>query len=142
MEKHEITAQSVLEFMDNSYVNNGSVHDTIQLAIALTPKCGARPSKPYLSHNHKSEEAIKYANALKEYEANVAEYRKTEQEIDVIRNYIYEAIVKFIKSESGFNDHVPVKYMDKVYNLAYENGHSNGYYSVYQELESLVKIFS
>ena len=46
----------------------------------------------------------------------------------------------FIKKESGLFD-IPEQYQNKVYYRAYSDGHSAGYYEVYQKLCELVEIF-
>jgi hypothetical protein len=98
------------------------------------------PVKPHLSKNVTSEEAFKFANDLKEYEGKLVDYKKEKEEYKTQRNIITSIIVEFIKKESGLYD-IPKQYQDKVYYKAYQDGHSDGYYSVYQHLEELVDIF-
>jgi len=59
----------------------------------------------------------------------------------IVENDINDVIIEYIKSESGLGK-VPEQYRDKLYRIAYERGHSSGFYEVYQELCELVDIFN
>ena len=99
-----------------------------------------RPSKPFLSRDHNSEDAFVHAKALGIWEDDMKIYDAHKKEYQSNVNKINTVVEEFIKAEANLED-VPEKYRQKVYALASEKGHSYGYYSIYQELLNLVDIF-
>lgn len=99
-----------------------------------------RLSKPRLVSNPTSQEAKEYAIALEKYENDLVEYNKLTSLYGRENKRLSELIVEFICEESGLNN-IPEKSRGKVWSKAYQDGHSSGYYSVYQELCELVELF-
>lgn len=100
-----------------------------------------RPNKPILKSNHTKEDVLKYAEDLENYNSLSENYKK---EYDIVREFnqsLNNLKEDFIKDYSGLNDVVPQIYRDKVWNLAYQLGHSNGYYETYLKLSQLIEIF-
>ncbi|MCR4334321.1 MAG: hypothetical protein NUV47_01145 [Patescibacteria group bacterium] len=99
------------------------------------------PTKPILSLKHTLTDLKTYNNAFMQYDKekitydeNLKTYKKRQYDIDC-------TIIDYIKEEAGLNDTVPEKYRDKIYQKAYSDGHSNGYYEIYINLCELVDIF-
>jgi len=99
-----------------------------------------RISKPTLGLKHSSDDVIKYAEELKQYEILKKENDKQKEIYNLEQQRLNSLIEEFIKDQSGLNN-IPEKYRDKVYNYAYSKSHSNGYYEVYLTLGDLVDIF-
>jgi len=119
-----------------------SVYDTIDYASSFLPEYPTSSSiqKPNLKTNATYNEILEYAELVKEYEIKKADidtkrttYRELKIEIDSITT-------EYIKQEADLNS-VPEQYRDKLYNYAYAKSHSNGFYSIYQELLDLIYIF-
>jgi hypothetical protein len=134
------TLQDILDF--NNKNSNLSVSDIIDAVLksneSFRPE---RPMKPYLAKNHTSDEAIKYANNLAEYEKEYQAYQEKLIFHNSTQNRLNELVVEFIKEASCLTSDVPVKYRDRVYSFAYEKSHSGGYCEVYNTLCDLVDIF-
>ena len=126
---------SVLDLQEFNDVNAA-----IEFAKTFYPEYPLRVAKPILSKNPTSSEALAYAHMLEIYEKRViehdalmVEYNKTTKKVNsVIQNYICD--------EAGL-DSVPAKAKDKVWEKAWSDGHSSGYYEVYIHLQELVKLF-
>lgn len=118
-----------------------SIYSVIEYAQSLYPTYPDHPKKPFLKRgDHTSEEASLYAKELKSYENQIAIYRKEKQAYDEKVREIDEVIIAFIKEEASFSM-VPKESQDKVWNKAWEDGHSSGYSEVYHQLCQLVELF-
>lgn len=111
-------------------------YDQINAYELLPPK---RPES--LPHNATSAQALNYNNELREFEELYKKYQEDFETWKQYRDYTINLIVLFIKKQAYF-DIVPLEYQNKVYNMAWERGHSSGYYGVYQELCELVELFN
>jgi hypothetical protein len=96
------------------------------------PLCPRRPKMP--NTDATSSEFKEYVASLQEYESEkekydleVKEYNKTERELDTV-------VCKFIWKRSGLDTFVPELYRDKVWNRAYDCGHSGGYGDIMSHL--------
>jgi hypothetical protein len=87
-----------------------------------------------------SDEALKYATDLKEYEAADAKYKEFMAERSKESNRIHQLTEELIREESGLND-IPEQYRDKTYSYAYNQSHGFGMQEVYHTLLDLVEIF-
>jgi len=129
------------EILKNYSISNGkNVYETIEYAKSKYKKYPVKPPKPYLKVKHSAEDAKEYASLLLKYEEENKNYN---EECALVRHYnllIDAAIEAYIKEEAELNL-VPEKSRDKVYALAYEQGHSDGYYEVYQKLSTLIDLF-
>jgi len=117
-----------------------SCYKAIEWALQQRGEYPERPKKPILSTKHTSLEAKQYSIDLQAWEKEKQEYDERVVVWKANENAITDVIVTYIKDLAGFN-FVPIKYQDKVYAKAYQDGHSDGYYEVYQKLISLVEIF-
>lgn len=119
----------------------GMVYDMIDLIQNSNKyEYSDKPIKPKLKHPHTSSDVAVYANELIKYETELKAYEENLGKYQIERYRLNDLIEKFIREESGLN-YIPVQYRDKVYSYAYSEGHSNGYYEVYNKLLSLVEIF-
>ena len=118
----------------------GDVYQDIENANLLKVDLGNRPNRPRTPTNASPEEYRSYADLLEKYEAANNEYTinyaiisKHNREVDkLIENYIAEV--------SGLNT-IPEQYRNKVWQKAWQIGHSSGYYEVYHCLCDLIDIF-
>lgn len=94
-----------------------------------------------MSNTKDLKEVKEYAVKLEQYEEELREYNKHYKEYKELSSRIEELKERYIRFESGLNK-IPEQYQDKVYNYAYEAGHSNGYSEVLNELYDLVQIFN
>jgi hypothetical protein len=118
----------------------GNVSDAIQFAQNTKLEYPARVSKPVLKDTNNVEALMTHVEALKQYDIEKAKYDIELKAYNDGKNATNNVIVEFIKDESGLNN-IPEQYQDKVWYKAWRDGHSDGYYSVYQELLDLVDIF-
>jgi hypothetical protein len=71
---------------------------------------------------------------LSDYLSQIAKYTEQEAEKET-------QLLRFIKNLTNFEDIVPQQYRPNLLAKAWEDGHSNGWYSVYQKLDELVDLF-
>ncbi len=128
-----------LETMNYMLLSN-TVYGVINWAKSQVSHVIKYPSKPIFKESFNSTEAKKYALLLKDYEKSIKHYSSELKKQSVITSQINEQILLFIKEQSGL-DTIPDKYIDKVYSLAWDRAHSEGYYGVYCYLLDLVAIF-
>lgn len=114
--KNELT----LEYLIENYSNN--VCEGIEYAKSKYPECDIKLT---------GSDVQIYVNNLTELDESIQPRIK---EINI-------TIQDFIKHISGLNK-VPEKYRGSVYIKACLEGHSNGFYGIYQELCKLVTWFS
>lgn len=117
-----------------------SVSNAIEYATDNYGEYPKRPQKPILKNNANSNEVFEYGERLKIFESNSIEFKKEVEKYNTNRNEIDSIIKEFIIDEAGIKI-VPQQYRDKLYNKAYEDGHSNGFYEIYNCLQSLIEIF-
>src|ERR1035437_5766266 len=118
---------------DRLELNSGNFNEAIQTVLSFRPQYPTKPSKPVLQQKHTTEDVLKYADLLKQYEADMVFYRKLTDSYREEHAEFEEVIVEFMKDEAGLHA-VPEIYRDKVYNKAWSDGHSDGYTSVYYHL--------
>lgn len=117
-----------------------TVSDGIERLNSMKPKYPMKPYKPILSKTHSQETLEEYSSLFSKYEKEKADYDLIRNEYFAKSREIDSLIEKYIKEQSGLNS-IPEKYQQKVYSLAWEEGHSNGYSEVYNYLCHLVEIF-
>ena len=122
---------------------NGSVefYKLISIIESSASPHPERPSKPLLNKNHDSQQIKIYAAQMEEYEKDMVQYNEYLEIYKRECGEIALLIEELIKDEAGL-DSVPEKSRDKVYSKAWSDGHSSGFYSVYQELVELVDLFN
>lgn len=134
--------EEIKNLIDKKFDSCGDVYQTIEYAKSFySERTFSRPLKPILRTPHTSEQALEYSHMLKQYEADLKIYNKNKAEAITQADIINNEIVGFIKEESGLYK-IPKEYQNKVYAYAWENGHSDGYYNVFNVLNELLEIFS
>lgn len=130
-----------LEMINSFYTGGGhSIHNTIEYAQGFRMEYPSAPKKPFLKNGANSVEVMQYASDLKQYEDVQESYKIAKNGYYEVDSEISKIIEEFIKEESGLNT-IPEQYRAKVYNRAWEEGHSYGYGEVYIHLINLVDIF-
>ena len=101
----------------------------------------AYPSLPRLDKKHTLSDVDAYRAKLADYEVQKKayddEYYKRAQE----GAHYNEILTSYIKDVSGLNEFVPAERRKKVYNLAYEKGHSSGSAEIFYYLLEFVNLF-
>ena len=87
--------------------------------------------KPLLPKIHNSETVKEYAQKLQVYEEEYAAYQVILAEYRNETNRLWNEFKKDAIDDVGLLNHPKA---DKAYNMAYERGHSEGLYSIYDEL--------
>lgn len=118
----------------------GDVYDKIKMLEELRVHV-ERPRNPNHIGIKTSAELFEIAEKMKVYEKEMEEYLVQEKECKFHNLKVDSLINAFISEESGFNT-IPEQYRNKVFSKAWSDGHSDGYYAVYQELCELVEIFN
>ena len=112
-------------------------------------KYTAPPTKPQTPNSSSSqkdatpEDYINYGNALTAFNT---EYKTWENTIktaeDNHNNETDSCCENLVREESGLNNlKIPQRQADKIWSKAWQDGHSDGYYSVYCKLLELVELF-
>ena len=103
------------------------------------------PKKPHeprlLSFKPSVEDIENYQKQLDEYSSLLESYKEAKKIYDEVSNTIASIKEEMIRDDSGLNN-IPEQYREKVYSVAWNNGHSDGYISVYNHLCELVEIFN
>lgn len=117
------------------------VYDVITTAEStLKAEYPIRPSKPHgkletpTNYREFADKMEEYEQAKAEFDRNYAEVRKHNQTVDNL-------ICDYIRTTSGLTTEVPVKSQQKVWDRAWSDGHSEGFWAVYQQLCELVELF-
>lgn len=119
---------------------NQSVSNAIEWATDNYGDYPKKPPKPMLKKDANSKEVLEYAELLKNWELDSVIYKEQLETYKHNQNKIDSIIIEYIKEEAGISI-VPQQYRDKLYAKAYEDGHSNGFYEIYNCLHSLIEIF-
>lgn len=97
------------------------------------------PVKPRLPQKGDSAEYAEYAKELAVYEEKMIHYRQESGEAQRVLYGLEEELRLFLIELSGWQDH-PKAY--NAWSYAWEEGHSSGYYKVYQSLCDLHDYFA
>ena len=92
------------------------------------------PAKPRLGLKHSSEEALMYAEELKDYEIRILQYKEKKKAFYSVERKLHELLKEECLKECGIADHPNA---DKAWSIAYQRGHSEGFEAVLYELEEL-----
>jgi hypothetical protein len=114
--------------------------NAIQFALNERKGYPQKVVKPSLKNNPTSQEAKEFAENLEKYEKEIEDYNTRKREVQEYNSEIEGLIIDFIKEESGLNS-IPEQYREKVYYYAWQQSHSDGYYSVFCTIQNLVEIF-
>ena len=118
-----------------------SIHDAVAHIKSMCRDYPEVPVKPKLTPNHDANEVKHYGKLLKEYETKMVYYKKIKDEVKEFNRDLYSALEEHVKEKSGLNTIVPEKKRDKVWNMAWEDGHSSGYGEVFSCLRKYVELF-
>ena len=97
----------------------------------------AKPSKPRLPHGPTAEQARVFADDMELYEVGMEEFRK---HTEAFRAAERDAMSRFkadVLAENGITDHPKA---DKLYEMAWERGHSSGIQEVAMYAEELSEL--
>lgn len=138
MTKEELLKNFDIDFANDSMGEIFTKFDNF-LGNVKYPK---KPHEPQLSSFKPSVEDIEnYQKQLDEYSSLLESYKEAKKIYDEVSNTIDSIKEEMIRVDSGLNN-IPEQYREKVYNIAWRNGHSWGYTSVYNHLCELVEIFN
>lgn len=101
--------------------------------LAFKPKeLGRKPS---------AKEAREYADKVEVYDKMVELLKELQSEKREFESRITATQIEWVKSHTGFHNSVPTKFQDKIWNLAWDYGHSHGMGEVAIHLERFIDIF-
>ena len=121
---------------------SGNVIQAIKYVESHRPEYPVKPEKPLTnSKNITSAEALEWSKKLEVYEKEMIQYRLKKDYYNTTVHRHEIELVEFFKDECNFYDLVPEKSRNKVWDKAWSDGHSCGYYEVYQHLFELVDLF-
>ena len=128
---------------DASMIKDKTLFEAEKLIFEyLTDIYISKPKEPSLKSTKPSTEEINEYNLLKlEYDALMTSYSKNYNFYYSEKSRLHSILVEKIKEDSGLND-IPEQYREKVYNYAYQRGHSSGMSEVKIYLDELVEIFN
>lgn len=106
----------------------------------LKVKRETRPRRPVLPNNPSAFAAVIFATEMKQYESDISGFELREREILNHNDKVVVLIKDYIKHEGGLYI-IPRQYQSKVWSKAWQDGHSDGYCSVYNHLCELVELF-
>lgn len=118
-----------------------SVYEAIEYVKGLEPACLSRPRKPTLQNGANSKYVMQYGELLRQFELDIADYEIQQSKNREQSRKLTLVLEDFIKDQSGLLDYVPKDKQDKVWNYAWQQGHSSGYNEVYNYLQELVELF-
>ena len=95
------------------------------------------PKKPYLSKDHTSEDVAKYNKELKVYEKEMPIYREKRKAYSVETYRLHQLFKQDALKELGLSKH---KKADKLFEVAWEEGHSNGLNEVWIYMETFSEL--
>lgn len=121
--------------------NHSDTHwKNIEYAKGFYGNCPVRPTKPLsMAKNHTSEDA-KYAKDLEDLEAEFDRFNIDYTAYKLRQTQVDSVIEAYIKEVTNFKI-IPDQYQAKVWEKAYQDGHSGGYSEVMNCLFDLVEIF-
>jgi hypothetical protein len=131
----ELTVQELIEF---SKLNG--VSSAIKYAEEQYGEYPLIPKKPILTKFATSKEVFEYAESLAEWELKAENFKDVVNNWYENKNKINSIIISFIKEVAGISV-VPEQYREKLYLKAWSDGHSDGFYEFYIQLQSLIEIF-
>lgn len=117
------------------------VYGAIEYVRSLEPPYKSRPSKPIVKLNANSKELREHLTLLEQWELDITEHEKVTSKERKISNERNTVLENYIKDQAGLFDVVPKDKQDKVWNYAWQQGHSSGYSEIYNYLIELVELF-
>lgn len=137
-----VTLPEIPETLNDLHQSLGGVHPVIEHAKRnLFAPYIERPTKPRQpKFNATSTEVKHYSIELAEWEAGMELWKADRQIIMEHDAKVCALLESFLWEESRLNA-IPEQYRAKVWNKAYQDGHSSGYGEVFNQLLDLVEIF-
>ena len=125
----------------NKFAETHAISETIEWCrtnqMVNRPKAPIKPKTQNITSSAQAQElAIAFAN----WENEMAAYNKENQNWLNNKYKIESTLEDYIKEQAGLND-IPESSRDKVWNYAWAQGHSTGYYQVYLCLCQVVDLF-
>ncbi len=117
-----------------------TVRKALEYAESHRYEMPQRPIMPFLNRKHTADEAKEHAKSMELYEILMDDYLSMIKERRDHNAALDAVIEMYIKDQSGLNS-IPEQYRSKVYAKAESDGHSYGYYEVYNKLIDLVYLF-
>jgi hypothetical protein len=99
-----------------------------------------KPKKPVLNPDSNSNEVLKYAELLKNWEIDFENYSNSLKMYNETRSKVNQLLKEFIMDQVGI-EVVPEKYREKLYSKAIEYSNSYDHYEIYTNLNNLIEIF-
>lgn len=96
-----------------------------------------RPKKPILLHKATAKEAREYAEKLAAYEDRMVEWHDLITEYKKEDSRLYWQFKNDLLKELGITDHPKAQ---RLFDIAWDKGHSMGYSEVYSEAEELADL--
>jgi hypothetical protein len=124
----------------NKFAETHAIYETIEWAKTQKGNCPKAPIKPKTQNITSSRQAHELAIAFANWENEMAVYNKENQNWLDNKYKIESVLEDCIKEHAGLND-IPESSRDKVWNYAWAQGHSDGYYQVYLYLCQVVDLF-
>jgi hypothetical protein len=130
--------------MSNIQIPDRELNLSEKLRFYLTQlQASYKPKEPRMPKNNHPESFLAYAEALERYQANLETWETYKAEAEAHNTLIYSICEGLVREDSGLDTlKVSDKQKEKIWRKAWEQGHSNGYYEVYQELVDLVELFT
>ena len=97
-----------------------------------------KPAKPILDRKGDSKYFNNYAKELERYEEEMIEFRKKDIEYRGETGRLMDLFRKDALEDVGLSDHPKA---EKIYNFAWDHGHSSGYSEIYYWLCDLSDLF-
>ena len=124
----------------NKFAETHAIYETIEWAKTQKGNCPKAPIKPKTQNITSSAQAQELAIAFANWENEMAAYNKENQNWLDNKYKIESVLEDYIKEQAGLND-IPESSRDKVWDYAWAQGHSDGYYQVYLYLCQVVDLF-
>lgn len=132
----EITLQKIQSGLRNGYTFTELLSEVEQ----FEPIRPEKPTKPILKIGAKAKEVKDYALKLESYESKLVDYKRQFESYQKEKIPFNKLMREAVEDYAGI-EVVPQKYRSKLWNLAWEQGHSSGYHDVYNYLLDLIDIF-
>jgi len=132
--------QVVMLNSDKNQFEGLDVHQAIEKVETLRKISPQIKNKPTLKYNPTSKEVKEYGETLEKYEQELESYKNKKETVDQYNRELYNNLEQHLKTEAGLYN-IPKQSQQKVWELAWREGHSSGYSSVYYWLEELIELF-
>jgi hypothetical protein len=115
--------------------NTGNTFEELETAMHDYSGYPTKPVAPRAPTEKTGDAMRDYADKLDEHERALAEYKVAEKAAATNAGKLFD--IWFLKLRMEY-PHLPTRVFDVVYSKAYDDGHSSGYYSVREKVDTLV----